>query len=104
MLVIENVIDKVIEDYKNGNISEEIFKMTKETVLNDLYISKDTLIGMVNFYQLSIRYPKRSLDIEERIKEIEKVTMDDIKAVARCLKKDTIVLLKGVKNNNEEIL
>ncbi len=98
------IIDKVIEDYLNNDISVDIFNMTKETLLNDLYISRDSLIGMVNFLQLTIRFSNRCFDIEQRIKEIESVTLDDIKEVASYLKKDTVLLLKGVKDCYEETL
>ncbi len=101
---VMETIDNVINDYVNNMIPIDIFNMTKETLLNDLYISRDSLIGMVNFLQLTIRFPNRNFDIEERIKEIEEVTINDIKVVAANLKKDTVLLLKGVKNCYEEVL
>lgn len=101
--ILIKTIDKIINDYCQGNIPIEIFNMTKETILNDLNISKDALIGMINQLQSSIRCPDKWLNLENRIKEIEKVTIEDIKEAALHFKKDTILLLKGVKKSNEEI-
>ena len=99
---VVSVIDEVINDYVNGNISLEIFNMSKEIIINSLYLSEDSLMGMLELLHLTIRHPKRTIDFEKRIQEIASVTLEDIQEVARCLKKDTIVLLKGVQNNEEE--
>ena len=99
---VVSVIDEVINDYVNGNISLEIFNMSKEIIINSLYLSEDSLMGMLELLHLTIRHPKRTIDFEKRIQEIASVTLADIQEVARCLKKDTIVLLKGVQNNEEE--
>lgn len=96
------LIDEVINDYAKGNISLETFNMSKEVIINNLYLSEDSLMGMLELLHLTIRHPQRTIDFEKRIQEIENVTLEDIQEVASYLKKDTLVLLKGVQNNEEE--
>ena len=76
--------------------------MSKEIIINNLYLSEDSLMGMLELLHLTIRHPQRTIDFEKRIQEIENVTLKDIQEVASYLKKDTIVLLKGVQNNEED--
>ncbi len=99
---VVTVIDEVINDYTRGNISLEIFNMSKEIIINNLYLSEDSLMGMLELLHLTIRHPQRTIDFEKRIQEIENVTLKDIQEAASYLKKDTIVLLKGVQNNEED--
>jgi predicted Zn-dependent peptidase len=97
-----SVIDNVINDYVTGNISLDILNMSKEITINYLYLSRDSLMGMLDLLHLTIRCPQRTIDIDKRRKEIESVTLEDIQEAATHLKKDTIVLLKGVQNDEED--
>ena len=93
---------KEMDDIKNGNISDDEIDMAKRTYINSLLTMLDNLS--------SITYIVSGFDILgrdnylKRIKEVEKVTKEDIIKVADLIHMDTVFLLEEgdkVENNQD---
>ncbi len=102
LMNVINEIKKEMDDIKNGNISDDEIDMAKRTYINSLLTMLDNLS--------SITYIVSGFDILgrdnylKRIKEVEKVTKEDIIKVANLIHMDTVFLLEEgdkVENNQD---
>ena len=102
LMNVINEIKKEMDDIKNGNISDDEIDMAKRTYINSLLTMLDNLS--------SITYIVSGFDILgrdnylKRIKEVEKVTKEDIIKVADLIHMDTVFLLEEgdkVENNQD---
>lgn len=90
----EKGILKEIEDMKNGVISDFEIESAKMAVINAFYSSNDTVSGIENWYSSQLFYD-RFKTIEERSREINAVTKEEIINAANKLSLDTIFVLKN---------
>lgn len=91
------LIKAEIKNMEDGNFTEEDINQAKITFLASLKEIEDTENGIINIYEAH-EYLDYDL-LEERAKEIEKVTKEDIINVSKKMYLDTIYLLEGDKND-----
>lgn len=91
------LIKAEIENMEDGNFTEEDINQAKITFLASLKEIEDTANGIINIYEAH-EYLDYDL-LEERAKEIEKVTKEDIINVSKKMYLDTIYLLEGDKKD-----
>lgn len=92
------LIKEAVDEIKNGNFNEEEIKKAQITYQSAWKEILDSPSSIINMY-LSHKYYNLDL-IEERSKNIEKVTKQDIINVAKKLKLNTSYLLKGINEND----
>lgn len=91
------LIKKIMKDMVAGDFTDEHIEIVKENYLSLLKEIEDNENAIIETY-----LAKELLNlgnIEERKKEIMKVTKEDIVKVAKKIKIDTIFLLEGVTDN-----
>jgi len=94
------IIHAQMDEMKAGQFDDEAISQTKEMLKNQLLETVDTARGTVELlYHNVISDHKRLLT--EWIEGIEKVTHEDIVAVANKIKLDTIYFLKGKEGEVE---
>ncbi len=94
------LIKKVLSDIKAGKFDHEKFASAKETLISAIRSSEDSPMGIItNYYAKTL---VNSLDIDERIKNIQKVSREDILRVSNKINMHTIFTLEGPdeKDNN----
>lgn len=91
-----SLIKEIIEKYQNGQIDEDIFELTKEAIINQIKEDEDSS-GIIYSKIIAKISNNGPINVQERIKRYEKVTIADIQRVSQKLKLDTIYLLKGIK-------
>ncbi|GED70166.1 peptidase M16 [Brevibacillus reuszeri] len=90
------IIKQQLELMEKGTISDEELGLTRATLSNQFRELLDSARGMIDFtYNGVISGRKRQLD--ELLKAISSVTLDEIKQVADKVKIDTIYLLRDKK-------
>lgn len=93
------LIKKTMKDIENGNISQEVFNSSKETITSGIIASMDNPSGIINTY-----YAHELVDSalsEERIEKFNKVTKEDVVNVSKKISFYSILTLeKGDKNED----
>ena len=92
-----DLIKAEIKNMEDGNFTEEDINQAKITFLASLKEIEDNANGIINIYEAH-EYLDYDL-LEERAKEIEKVTKEDIINVSKKMYLDTIYLLEGDKKD-----
>ena len=91
------LVKKLMKDMVKGNFKDEHINIVKENYISLLKEIEDNENAIIETY---LAKDLLNLgDIEERKREIMKVTKEDIVNVAKKIKIDTIFLLEGVENN-----
>ncbi len=91
------LVKKLMKDMIKGNFTEKDIEVVKENYLSLLKEIEDNENAIIETY---LAKDLLNLgDIEERKKEIMRVTKEDIIEVAKKVKMDTIFLLEGVLQN-----
>ncbi len=93
------LVKKALKEMSEGNITEQELEESKKYIITSLTMAYDSLGALINNYVFNT-YDKLP-DIETRIKKIKKVTIEDIKKVAKKVKLNTIYLLQGAKENGK---
>ena len=87
------LVNRAMNEMMNGDFSDEEFDNAKRTIVSSIKMSEDTMGGIVNNYLFN------ELDnlplYDERIKEFNSVTKEEIIKVANKVKLNTIYLLTG---------
>lgn len=92
------LIKKLMKDMTKGKFTEEDINVVKENYLSLLREIEDNENAIIETY---LAKDLLNLgDIEERKKEVMKVSKKDIIEVAKKVKIDTVFLLEGVQNEN----
>ena len=91
------LIKEIINNYKKGNISSENLELTKKAVISAIKLNLDS-IGYYITSSLSYEFRKTFYTCKQKIEDIEKVTLEDIKCAAKKLELDTVHLMKGRNN------
>ncbi len=87
------LIQREMKNIEKGNFSDELFAGVKEIYYNSLIKIEDVQSDLVNNYisEVFLKIPKASL----RKKQMDKVTKEDVMALAKKVHIDTVYLLKG---------
>ena len=94
------IIKNVLTDIGKGKFANDKFESAKETMISAIKASLDSPMGIITNY-----YAKRlvnSLDVDERIKEISKVTREDIINVSKKINMHTIFILEGLDEKDND--
>jgi len=94
------LVKKEIKKMAQGDFTDEELIQAKTTYLASLKELEDSTNGIINIYEAH-EYLDYGL-IEDRTKEIVKVTREDIINVSKKIHLDTIYLLKGDRHEEEE--
>ena len=92
----ENVLKLIKKGLKNiskGNYPKEKFLSAKETLISAIKVNMDNPMGIISSYYAKVLV--NSLDAEERIKMLERVTDQDIVNVSKKISIHTIYILEG---------
>ena len=93
------IINKQIDDIKNGNITKNELEITKKQIINDLLELEDSQSSILN-RTIGISLLNNKFSLRDRINNINKVTIDDIRNAFSKIEEDTIFVLRG---NEDEI-
>lgn len=94
-----HLVKKLMQDIVKGNFTEEHIAIVKENYLSLLKEIEDNENAIIETY---LAKDLLNLgDIEERKKEVMRVTKEDIMKVAKKVKIDTVFLLEGVQSNED---
>lgn len=88
----KNLIIEQLTKYKNGDISEELLDVAKKALISDLEQTNDNPYDILSYIQDN-HFLKIDKSVEESIKNIEEIQINDIKDAALGIKLDTIFLL-----------
>lgn len=94
-LVREKVLEE-LEHCRNGEITPEELKGAKQALISGLGAVHDSAGAIENYYATSA-LSGLALTPEEYKQAVEQVTAEQVAAVARTLKADTVYFLKGVQ-------
>ena len=87
-----DIIEKQLEDMKNGNISDEEFNSAKELIVSSIELIEESKEDMITFY-FDQNLFEENLSVTEYKEMIKKVTKEDVIEVAKKVKEDTIYFL-----------
>lgn len=88
------IINKQLEDIKNGNISEEEIKIAKQNItsaINTIQEEQDTQI----IYYLGQELSGKEQTYEEYLNNVQKVSKEQIKDIANKIQINTIYFLRN---------
>lgn len=99
---VYKIITSELKNISKGNFPEDKFNSAKETILTAIKCDFDTPMGIISHY-----YAKRlvgSPDIEERLKNVSKVTKEDIVNVMKKIKIHSVYILEDndEKDNHKD--
>jgi predicted Zn-dependent peptidase len=83
-----------LEEIKKGNISEHEFNSSISAVINTCRSYYDDQRALASYY-LTEKISGRDLSLEDYIENLQKVTVEEVAAVAKKIKLDTVYFLKG---------
>ena len=90
---VYKLINKSIKDISKNNFGDDKFNSAKETLITAIKASVDSPIGIINnYYAMEL---VGSPDDSTRIREINKVTRDDIVNVSKKIKAHTMFILEA---------
>jgi len=91
------IIKKNLKDMEKGNYDKVLFDNAIKAMLNSIKVSSDKAVSIIGSY-----FAMEIVDadnLEDKIKNYQKVTHNDITNLAKKIKIDTILLLEGEKTN-----
>ncbi|MGD8191094.1 EF-P 5-aminopentanol modification-associated protein YfmF [Brevibacillus ginsengisoli] len=91
-----SIIKEQLELMKNGNITDEEMSQTKATLHNQFKELLDSARMMIDFTYNGIINKRKRL-LEELLRQMDAVTVEDVKNVAANIHMDTIFLLRDNK-------
>lgn len=94
-----SLIKEAMNDIKNNNYDEEEIDNAKMTYINALLDMIDSPFGIISSVLASDYYGADAL--EEKMEQIKKVTKQDLASLSNKIIIDTIYLLKGANENEE---
>ena len=97
----KDAVLKEIEDMKNGVISDEEIASAKLSIINFFTTSVDSAKGTQSWY-LSEILKGTNISVEERSKMVNAVTKEQVIEMAKKLVLDTVYVLTGTEDNEDE--
>lgn len=87
------VIKKTLDNIKKGKFDDKTLENSKETLIGSIKASTDSPAGIINTYYAKTLV--NSDDFEDRIKNIKKVSRNDIIGISQKIALHTMYLLEG---------
>ena len=97
----KTIIDKQLEDICLGNITDQELNLAKKSIVNAKRSALDSASGMLSDLEASLLL---GITSEDFIKKIEDVTKEDVVAVAKKIKKDTIFTLEPMVSQTQAVV
>lgn len=94
------LIEKEMDDMKNGRISDEEIQNSKKYIVNSLKSARDSLTGLSDFYY-NQHISKTNETLNSIMEKIEKVNKEDIIKASEKIYLDTSYFLKGHEEAEE---
>ena len=88
------IIDEQLKDMMSGNFSEKEIDLAKKSLINSKLESMDQASGMMAHEALN-KLLKHPLSVEEWVAAVNAVTAEQVVAVAKKIKEDTVFFLTG---------
>jgi len=95
------LISNVLAAFQAGDLDEENFELTKKAIINNMIEAYDQQTGLYRELLFFIEQKAERKSLEERIKEIESVTKEEVTACSKNLRLDTIFFLEGTNGDEE---
>ncbi|HPN90251.1 MAG TPA: insulinase family protein [Bacilli bacterium] len=95
------LISNVLAAFQAGDLDEENFELTKKAIINNMIEAYDQQTGLYRELLFFIEQKAERKSLEERIKEIESVTKEEVIACSKNLRLDTIFFLEGTNGDEE---
>ena len=93
------LIKKTMKDIENGNISDEVFSSSKETITSGIIASMDNSNGIINTYYAHELVG--SALFQERIENFNKVTKEDVVNFSKKISFYSILTLEKGEENED---
>ena len=93
-----DAIKKEMQDMKDGKITEQELNACKELYISVLNEVDEYQSSIIDYYDSMFYY--HAMSIEDTIKEIKKITKEDIQKLANKVEIDTIFVLKEADHEN----
>lgn len=94
---VVDMVKEIVSDYQNGNIDIDNFELTKKGIINNTIKAEDSVSNSLYNVYNEIAGMK-NLTLEEKIKMVEDVTIEDVIEASKLITLDTIYFLKGEQN------
>ncbi len=94
-----DIIKKQLEEIKSGNVSDDEFNSAKELLTASLRLMNESQESLIGYYFDQKLY-EENLSLDDYIKNIEKVSKEDVINIAKDVSLDTIYFLNGQERNN----
>ena len=92
------LIKKTLQNISKGNFDDSLLENSKRTIISGIKASKDSPAGIINTYYAKVLV--NSLEFDERIKNINKVSKEDVMNLSKKVLMHTLFLLEGDKNED----
>ena len=105
---LEKAVELILNEYKdlkNNKVSEGELKKAKDYIRGTMALSLDSTDAKASFYATQEVIEKEILTIEEKLKVIDKVSIDDIKRVAEDIFKNNklnLSIIGDIKESERE--
>lgn len=87
------LVRKSLLDITKGKFSDELLESSKKAIISGITTSFDYPVGIINNYLSKVLIGSEDADI--RIKNIEKITRNDIISLAKKIKPNAVYVLEG---------
>lgn len=87
------LVRKSLLDITKGKFSDELLESSKKAIISGITTSFDYPVGIINNYLAKVLIGSEDADI--RIKNIEKITKNDIISLAKKIKPNAVYVLEG---------
>jgi len=85
------IIDQQLSDVADGNVTETELLLAKKSIVNAKRESLDSATGVLADLEMG---ELLSLSADEFVGKIEAITLEEVMAVAKKIKKDTVFVLE----------
>ena len=92
------LVRKSLVDITKGKFSDELLESSKKAIISGITTSFDYPVGIINNYLSKVLIGSEDADI--RIKNIEKITKNDIISLAKKIKPNAVYVLEGQHEGN----
>lgn len=92
------LVRKSLLDITKGKFSDELLESSKKAIISGITTSFDYPVGIINNYLSKVLIGSEDADI--RIKNIEKITKNDIISLAKKIKPNAVYVLEGQHEGN----
>ena len=99
-LNVFKLIDKSLNSVSKGKFDNDKLASSKKTLISAIESSLDNPVSIINNYYAKVLV--QTLDIEEKINNIKKVSKDDIIAVSKKISIHTLFLLEASDEENND--